>query len=71
MVGDSLLYVVDVRQMVHTAPLFLVGVNPRPMCLAHLLVTRNMVNSSILAEMCSGLLEMERDIGVDALLSDV
>jgi len=41
------------------------------MCLAHLLVTGNMIKSAILAEYGSGLLEMERDIGLDALLTDV
>ena len=51
--------------------LFLVGVNPRPMCLAHLLVTGNLIKSAILAECSSGLLEVERHIGLDALFSDV
>lgn len=50
--------------------LFLVGVNPRPMCLAHLLVTGNLIKSAILAECSSGLLEVERHIGLDALFSD-
>ena len=51
--------------------IFLVGVNPRPMCLAHLLVTGNLIKSAILAECSSGLLEVERHIGLDALFSDV
>ena len=42
--------------------LFLVGVDSRPMCLAHLLVKGDMVNSSILAEMCSCLFKVERNI---------
>ena len=41
------------------------------MCLKHLLITGNMVNSAILAERGSGLLEVEWHIGLDALLTDV
>ena len=51
--------------------LSLVGINPSPMCLAHLLVTGNMVKSTILAECGSGLLEMKRNIGLDALFTNV
>ena len=40
------------------------------MCLRHLLVSRNIIESAILTEMCSCLLEVERDIGIDTLLSD-
>ena len=46
-------------------------VNPRPMCLTHLLITGYMVNSAILAERGSGLLEVEWHIGLDALFTDV
>jgi len=42
--------------------LFLVGVNPRPMCLAYLLVTGNIVKSAILAECSSSLFKVERNI---------
>ena len=39
--------------------------------LCHLLVARDIVDSAILAEVCSCLLEVEGDIGCHALLSDV
>lgn len=41
------------------------------MCLRHLLVSRNIIESAILTEMCSCLLEVERDIGVYTLFSDI
>lgn len=41
------------------------------MCLRHLLVSRNIIESAILTEMCSCLLEVERDIGIDTLFSNV
>ena len=51
--------------------LFLFGVNPSPMCLAHLLVTGNMVKTAFFEERGSGLLEVEWHIGLDALFTDV
>ena len=39
--------------------------------LCHLLVARDIVDSAILTEMCSCLLEVERDIGIDTLFSNV
>ena len=68
MVYDGLLYVVNVLQMIHI--LSLDGVYSCPMCLMHLLVTENMINSVILAECGSSLFEVERYIGPDALLTD-
>ena len=40
------------------------------MCLLHLLVSRNIVQTAILAEVRTRLLEMERHVGSDALLTD-
>ena len=38
--------------------------------LRHLLIARNIVDSPILTEVCSRLLEIERNIGFDALLTN-
>ena len=51
--------------------LSLVGINPSPMCLAHLLVSWYVIQSSILAECGSCLLEMKWHISLDALFTDV
>ena len=39
------------------------------MCLRHLLVSWDVIESAILTEMCPCLLEMERDFGIDTLFS--
>ena len=41
------------------------------MCLYHLLVSWNNIEFSILTEMCSCLLEVERNISIDTLFSDI
>ena len=40
------------------------------MCLLHLLVSRDIVQTAILAEVGTRLLEVERHVGSDALLTD-
>ena len=40
------------------------------MCLFHLLVSRNIVQTAILAEVRTCLFEVERHVGSDALLTD-
>ena len=40
------------------------------MCLFHLLVSRDIVQMAILAKMRTSLLEVERHVGSDALLTD-
>ena len=39
--------------------------------LRHLLTTGNAIKTAVLSEQCPRLLEVEGDIGIDALLSDV
>lgn len=40
------------------------------MCLLHLLVSRDVVHTTILTEMGTSLLEVERHVGSDTLLTD-
>ena len=40
------------------------------MCLLHLLVSRDVVDTAILTEVGTRLLEVERHVGSDALLTD-
>lgn len=44
---------------------------PSTMGLCHLLVSWYVIQSAILAEMCSSLLEVKRDIWLDALFTDI
>ena len=46
-----------------------VVINSCPMCLFHLLVSRDIVQTAILAEVGTRLLEVERHVSSDALLT--
>ena len=44
---------------------------PSTICLIHLLVSRNVIEFAILKKMRSCLFEVERNIGIDALFTNV
>ena len=48
-----------------------ININSSLICLRHLLVSRNIIEFTILTEMCSCLLEVEKYIGTDTLFSDI